>query len=155
EVGASATLHRVTDDALAEAEPLDGVLPELLAALRGRVLLAHHTRLEVGFLSAATWATYGASPPLVAVDTMSLQHRLVVGQHGEVDGSLRLDAARRRFGLPRYRAHRALTDAVAAAELLLAQVAELGARLGREPTLRDLAPVRTRGRPGRPGRFSG
>jgi DNA polymerase-3 subunit epsilon len=74
---------------------------------------------------------------------MTLQRRLIVGGDGEPPpGSLRLDAARRRFGLPRYAAHRAATDAVATAELLLAQVAELGSRLGREPTLADLSPER-------------
>ena len=40
-------------------------------------------------------------------------------------------------------AHDALTDAVAAAELFLAQVAELERRLGREVLLRDLSPQRS------------
>ena len=60
-----------------------------------------------------------------------------------MQGSLRLDAARRTHGLPRYASHHALTDAVAAAELLLAQVAELEQRLGREVLLRDLTPKRS------------
>ena len=36
---------------------------------------------------------------------------------------MRLADARRRYGLPAYRAHHALTDALATAELLQAQVA--------------------------------
>lgn len=143
DVGASATFHRLTDDQLSHAAPLSDVLPRLLGALHGRVLLAHHTPIELGFLAEATLAAYGARPPVAAVDTLSLQHRLLPTHHREAGGSLRLDAARRTFGLPRYTAHHALADALAAGELLLAQVAELERRLGREAVLRDLSPARS------------
>ena len=145
DVGDSAVLHGLTDDKLASAPTLVDVLPELLAALHGRVLLAHHAPIELGFLARAVSAAYGARLPLTVVDTLSLQHRLVVGSHGEVaSGALRLNAARRHFGLPRYTAHRAVTDAIATGELLLAQAAELAHRLGHEPTLADLSPIRRR-----------
>lgn len=145
EVGESATVHRLTDDALARARTLGAVLPELLAALHGRVLLAHHAPIELDFLTRAALEEYDARLPLTAVDTLALQHQLVVGDHGEVKpGSLRLDQARRHFGLPRYTAHRALVDAIGTAELLLAQVAELEHRSEREPVLADLSPVRRR-----------
>jgi DNA polymerase-3 subunit epsilon len=145
DVGASATVHRLTDDAVSGSRDLVGVLPDLLAALHGRVLLAHHAPIELDFLTRAAQEAYDATLPLTAVDTMALQHQLVLGQHGEIrPGSLRLDEARRRFGLPRYGAHHALTDAVATGELLLAQVAELEHRLGREPVLGDLSPTRRR-----------
>jgi len=143
DVGASATFHRLTDDQVADAAPLSDVLPRLLGALHGRVLLAHHAPVEMGFLAAATIAAYGARPPVTVVDTLALQHRLMPAHHREAGGSLRLDAARRTFDLPRYTAHHALTDALAAGELLLAQVAELERRLGREAVLRDLSPTRS------------
>ena len=41
-------------------------------------------------------------------------------------GQLRLASLRQRFNLPRYRAHDALSDALAAAELFCAQLAEAG-----------------------------
>jgi DNA polymerase-3 subunit epsilon len=142
DVGGSAVLHGLTDDEIAAAPELADVLPELRAALRDRVLVAHHADLEVGFLDAALRDGQHDRTRLV-VDTMALQRRLVVRGHGEPPrGALRLDAARGRFGLPRYAAHRAATDALATAELLLAQVAELGSRLRREPTLADLSPRR-------------
>lgn len=143
DVGSSATIHRLTDDQLSDAAPLADVLPLLLRALHGRVLLAHHAPIEVEFLAEATSSAYGSRAPLTSVDTMALQHRLQADVHGEVSGSLRLDAARRVFGLPRYAAHHALTDAMAAGELLLAQVAELERKLGREVLLRDLSPKRS------------
>lgn len=143
DVGRSATFHRLTDDLVSDAAPLPDVLPRLLDALHGRVLLAHHAPLELGFLAEASLAAYGARPPVTAVDTMALQRRLRPVPHGEVGGSLRLDAARRTFGLPRYAAHHALTDAIAAAELLLAQVGDLERRLGRDVVLGDLSPTRS------------
>lgn len=144
-VGDSATIHGLTDDELAGAPPMAEMLPELLEALHGRVLVAHHAPLELGFLAEAVRSAYAARLPVTAVDTMQLQHRLVAGPHGDVaPGTLRLDAARRHLGLPRYAAHRASVDALATAELLLAQAAELGHRLGHEPALADLSPVRRR-----------
>ena len=59
-----------------------------------------------------------------------LERRAVAGGWGSEPegGALRLWAARERRGLPVYRAHEALTDALACAELYLAQAAELAAR---------------------------
>lgn len=151
DVGDSAVLHGLTDDELTAAPELADVVPELRDALEDRVLVAHHADLEVGFLDATLRDGQSHPSSRLVVDTMALQRRLVVRGHGEPPpGALRLDAARGRFGLPRYSAHRAATDALATAELLLAQVAELGSRLGREPTLADLSPRRVdRGRLGR------
>lgn len=144
-VGQSAKVHRLTDDALATAPSVGDVLPDLFADLRGRVLVAHHAPIELNFLGRAANGAYGGPPPLTAVDTLALHHQFVLGPHGEIrSGALRLDEARRHFGLPRYRGHRAVTDALATAELLLAQVAELEHRLGRELLLADLSPVRRR-----------
>jgi DNA polymerase-3 subunit epsilon len=141
-VGESANFHGLTDDGLEDASGLRDALPELLEALRGRVLVAHHAPLELGFLTHAVRAVHGARLPVTTVDTMQLQHRLVAGPHGDVaPDALRLDAARRHLGLPRYTAHRASIDAIATAELLLAQAAELAHRLGHEPTLGDLSPT--------------
>jgi DNA polymerase III subunit epsilon len=141
-VGESATVHGLTDDTLVGASSLRDSLPPLLEALRGNVLVAHHAPLELGFLTHAVRAAYGSGFPVTAVDTMQVQHRLVADPHGDVPrGALRLNSARRAHGLPRYTAHRASTDALATAELLLAQVAELAHRLGRAPTLGDLSPT--------------
>jgi DNA polymerase-3 subunit epsilon len=61
------------------------------------------------------------------IDTLELEHRLVTTawQPDPPAGALRLWAARERHGLPHTGAHHALTDAVACAELYLAQTAEL------------------------------
>jgi DNA polymerase III subunit epsilon len=128
-VGSSAAIHGLTDDTLAGGEPLADAVASLLAALTGRVLLAHFARIETGFLSAACERLWGTPMPCVVVDTLELEHRVVTerGQRDPAPGALRLWAARERHGLPVYRAHEALTDALACAELYLAQRAELQA----------------------------
>lgn len=127
-VGESATVHGITDDTAAGAAPLTEVLPQILAALEGRVLLAHHASIETGFLRTACRAHGLALPDLTVVDTVRLQRRVLrrVRPHAQVaDQELGLAAARRHLGLPSYRSHDALTDALACAELYLAQVAAL------------------------------
>ena len=139
-VGQSATVHGLTDDALASGVALADALAALLEDLAGRALLAHFARIETGFVGAACRRLWGAAPAFVVVDTFDLERRALarsadsrsVGPEGwgrdPEPGALRLWAARERRGLPVYRAHEALTDALACAELYLAQRAELEAR---------------------------
>jgi len=93
----------------------------VLTHLQGHVLLVHHAPMDVGFLNAACRRHYNV--PLLAptVDTLTLARRLQErGNQRSREGSLRLHALRSTFGLPRYAAHNALSDAVATAELYLA-----------------------------------
>lgn len=130
EVGQSATFHGITDDQVARGVPTEQALTRFLEALTGRVLLAHYATMEVEFIGRACERVWGVRPPFAVVDTMDLQYRLLTkGMHTEPPrGALRLWGARDQYGLPRYQAHEALTDALACAELFLAQVAELGER---------------------------
>lgn len=132
EVGQSASIHGLTDDQVAAGLPLADAMPLVLEALAGRVLVAHHAQVEVGFLSRACQALYGRPLIVRSIDTMALQRRVLrIGSDAEVRaGVLRLHAARDHFGLPRYRSHLALTDAIAAGELFLAQAAHLAGRTG-------------------------
>lgn len=143
-VGQSATVHGLTDDRVATGADVDEVLDRVFTAMRGRVLLAHFSQIEVDFLRALCHRTFGVRPPLQSVDTLGLHRRVLAGGGGVDRGftadpspeALRLWGARERYGLPRYRAHDALVDALACAELYLAQSAELAERGAR--TLRDL-----------------
>ncbi|MDP3891344.1 exonuclease domain-containing protein [Nocardioides sp.] len=127
--GRTVVLHGLTHDVLATGAALDQVVDQVLDALRGRVLLAHHASLEEEFLSAACRTVGRAAPAWTSVDTLDLQRRLLGVPWGAepLPGTLRLWQARQRFGLPDSAAHDALADALACAELYLAQVAELGA----------------------------
>lgn len=127
EVGQSAVLHHLTDDMIAAGSPMADVLTEILAVLKGRILLAHFATIEVSFLSKACEIHFGAPLVVPRIDTLELHHRLLSqGFDDEPRGDdLRLWNARERYGLPVYAAHEALTDAMACAELYLGQVAEL------------------------------
>lgn len=147
DVGDSALVHGLTDDALAQSPVMTQVLPEVLGALTGgteqqarrRVLVAHFAQIETDFLAAACRTAYGIRVRLPVIDTLRLERRLLRGRTDEPPaGRLRLDACRRAHGLPRYTAHDALTDAIACAELFLAQCAQLQERLGRPLTLSDV-----------------
>ncbi|WP_068328327.1 exonuclease domain-containing protein [Janibacter terrae] len=141
-VGESATVHGLTDDAVAAGQPEADALTELLAALTGRVLLAHHDSIETTFLAAACDRVFAAPFATTCVDTLDLQRRVLAGALGTGPepraGELRLQTSRERFGLPRYRPHDPLADALGCAELYLAQVAELAERVRRPLTLKTI-----------------
>lgn len=121
---ASAVIHQITDDEAAAGLELADVLPELLWELSGRILIAHHARIEVGFLGAACKRLWGKGLLVRAVDTQIVARRLLERRHIPFKGSdLRLHALCERYNLPRHGAHNALSDALAAAELFLAQAA--------------------------------
>ncbi len=121
---ASAVIHGILDDKAASAERLEVVLPQLLSALSGKVMLAHHAAIEYEFLSNACKKIYGYPFIGPVVDTLALEVQRFRTQDKPIHaGALRLDKSRDRYGLPRYPAHNALTDAIAAGELFLAQAA--------------------------------
>jgi len=136
----SAVIHAITDDEAGAGEPLHAVLEELLGDLQGRVLIAHYAATERGFLDAACRRCFGGVLLVPTVDTLALAHRSCVRQGREpVRGGLRLAALRERYNLPAYASHDALVDAIAAAELFLAQMEEL-AGAGPAPLKAFLAP---------------
>ena len=121
---ASAVIHQITDDQAATGAPLEEVLAEFLIALKGKVLLAHHSLIEETFIDLACRRLFGG--PLLApiVDTQAIALRYF--QRRQIPfkgGDLRLYALGARYNLPRYGAHNALSDALAAGELFLAQAA--------------------------------
>lgn len=141
--GGAVTIHGLTHDDLAAGVPLREAVGELREALAGRALLAHHAPFDVRFLAAASEALREDLRGTPVVCTLRLQRRLLT-RRGEEElprGALRLWQSRRRFGLPDVPAHDALGDALACAELYLAQVAEL--EDGGSLALRDVRLRRT------------
>ena len=125
----TAVIHGLLDGTLAAAPPLAEIMPLVLRALTGRVPVAHHARIERLFLSVACRRLYGRPLEVPFVCTLALERRALARRAQEIrDGGLRLGQTRARYGLPRYRAHNALTDALAAGELFLAQAAHASGR---------------------------
>lgn len=122
---ASAVIHRITDDTAAQGDDPREVLAWLLTQLRGRVLLAHHARIELGFLDRACREWFGAPLLTPYLDTLALAQRRFARRNQVIKPSdLRLFNLRRRYHLPASPAHNALSDALATAELFLALVGE-------------------------------
>ena len=127
----SVVIHGLTHDAVAQGESLPSVLADVLRILAGKVLVAHYARMEYHFLAAACERLFGGRFVVPVVDTQYLAQQWLErrDKHYTVR-ELRLSNLRERYNLPRYQAHNALSDALAAAELFAAQMAE---RSGGQP----------------------
>ena len=87
-------------------------------------MVAHNANIEYFFLNEACKRVYGYPFNGPVVDTLALEVRAYRRRDKTPkSGELRLPNTRQRYNLPRYRAHNALMDAIAAGELFLAQVA--------------------------------
>lgn len=133
---ASVAAHQLLWGDVAEAPPVDEVLPEVERRLEDGVLLVHQKAVDVAFLRREFKRCGRRWPSPRVVDTVDLLLR--IGRQGNPEVAndqlqLNLTRARRHHGLPEYQAHDALTDAVATAELFLMLRLVMGAR-----TLRDL-----------------
>lgn len=116
-------IHRITDAKQAEGLPLEAVVEALLKALAGKVMLVHFARIEKQFLQQACLELYGLAPIFPIIDTLTLAKRRLDKYDVAYDPSeLRLSNLRKHYRLPNHFAHNALNDAVATAELLLAQL---------------------------------
>jgi DNA polymerase-3 subunit epsilon len=139
------TFHGITHQQLREAPDLDDVLGELLAIMAGHVMVVHCRDIERQFLDQGLRRRIGEGIEFPVIDTMEQEaclHRRPpppwwrrLWQPVPPPVSIRLAASRERYGLPRYRLHHALSDALASAELLQAQVAH---RFEPQTPLRDL-----------------
>lgn len=126
DVGQSAVIHQLTDDeVLAHGISTEEALDVIFDRLAGRVLLAHHSAIEVGFLAAAVRRVYDISVQIRAVDTLGLGLRALGIDEDHPRDALRLWKLRVRAGLPNYKGHDAVVDALACAELYLALAQEL------------------------------
>jgi DNA polymerase-3 subunit epsilon len=120
----SATIHGIFDSEIAQGIPIETALEELLGSCHGRALVFHHAPLDLAFLNEACKDVCGQKLLVPSIDTMALEKaRLDRRDQPIKPGMLRLGAVRERYGLGQVRAHNALTDALATAELLLAIIA--------------------------------
>ena len=121
----SVVVHRIFDSDVANAPDIKTALEHLLPQMAGRVLISHHAPIELGFLGQACKQCFGAPLQIPTVDTLVLALRdLHRSGQPMKSGALKLDSLRRSHNLPPFRAHNALSDAIAASGLFLAQIAK-------------------------------
>jgi len=116
----SVVIHKITDDQTAVGMALDNVIPKLLERLQGKILLAHNAKVEMGFINKACQNLYNTEFVIPVIDTQLLSIRSL-DRTNQVykSNELRLFNLRRTYNLPTYKAHNALMDAIATAELFL------------------------------------
>ena len=116
-------IHQITDDQKEQGQPLHIVIEQLLKALTGKVMLVHFARIERQFLQQACLELYGLAPDFPMIDTLVIAKRQLDKRDVAYDPSeLRLSNLRHKYNLPEHHGHDALNDAIATAELLLAQI---------------------------------
>ncbi len=151
-----AALTGLRDDQLRRAPPVSAVTRRFLAFAGDAVLVAHNARFDMAFLDNETMRLTGNRVAATVVDTVGLARRLLGRQPAN------LAALSHRFVTDARPCHRALPDAEATAEILLALIGmaqERGARTVAD--LVELAATRPRrvhrkrnlafGAPQRPG----
>jgi DNA polymerase III subunit epsilon len=132
---ASVAIHGITHSQVADAPKLVDILGDVLSSIAGHVLVVHCRAIERSFLNNALTRLIHEPLEMPMIDTMELEARLyrnepppswwdrVIRKKTNRPVSIRLADSRYRYGLPFYKPHHALTDALATAELLQAQIA--------------------------------
>ena len=118
----SVVIHKITDDQHLSGVSIQVALDEFLYNLKGRILLAHHAKIEAHFLNETCKRIYGSEIQIPVIDTLELELRKLA-EHEKGNNNLNLSVCCKRYNLPRYRLHDALSDAISCGELMLAQVA--------------------------------
>ena len=127
----SIVIHGITHSDIINAPDLKKVLDEVLESLAGRMVVVHYRNIERHFLDTALKNRIGEGILFPVVDTLEVESEIqkkiassfLNWLKGKASPSVRLGVSRKRYGLPSYTPHHALTDAIATAELLQAQVA--------------------------------
>ncbi len=130
-VGHSAVIHQLRDCELVDGLSAPEAMQQFFDAARGRVLVFHNASLDVAYLNKLCVQHYSAPLCMPYLCTLRMeQQRLLRRDHPIAPADLMLAHCRSRYGLPAYTAHNALCDALATAELLLAQASHWGREQG-------------------------
>ncbi|WP_435237087.1 3'-5' exonuclease [Psychromonas sp. PT13] len=123
-------IHGITHSDLKGAPDLKRILEQLLDELAGKVVVVHYRRIERDFFDSNLRALINEGIIFPLIDTMQIECNLERAKtRGIINWllrkkmqSIRLANSRLRYNLPTYSPHDALTDAIATAELLQAQI---------------------------------
>ena len=122
----SVVIHQITDDQSETGMSINEAIPKLLERLSGKVMLVHNAKVEQGFINKICQTLYGCDFIIPTIDTQALAKRSLDRRdsHYQIN-DLRLFNLRKSFNMQAYKAHNALMDAIATAELFLAMVEKI------------------------------
>ena len=126
----SIIIHGITHSDLKGAPDLLRILEQLLDELAGKIVVVHYRRIERDFFDAALRSLINEGIVFSVIDTMQIEANIQRARPKTFldwfkrarPESIRLASSRTRYNLPTYPPHDALTDAIATAELLQAQI---------------------------------
>ena len=126
----SIIIHGITHSDLQDAPDLLLILEQLLNELAGKVVVVHYRHIERDFLDHTLRMLINEGIMFPLIDTMQIEANIHRAQSQSLFNlfkrkrphSIRLANSRERYNLPVYAPHDALTDAIATAELLQAQI---------------------------------
>ena len=122
DVGESAHIHMITDaQREAQGESLSDWLLQLSSRLKADAWVFHHASIDMSFLKTYSLRMGIALPKVQIIDTLIIEKEKRSDDILDSHAQLNLNACRARYGLPTYRQHHAFSDALATAELYLAQ----------------------------------
>lgn len=122
------SIHHLTDDVVQSGQAISQIMQHLLNKTSGKVLVAHYKNIEFKFLQQLSLSLYSSALPMIMLDTLMIEkNKLTKSNQAIVANQLRLFNLRDKYNLPRYKAHNAMEDAIATAELFLAQLKSIDA----------------------------
>jgi DNA polymerase-3 subunit epsilon len=120
-------IHGIRAADLADAPPLEEAIAPLLAAMAGRVLVAHHASIERAFLRRAL-RRLGIRLRGPVIDTAVVARLWLTERDGEMPPRMTLGGLAQACGLPVHSPHTAIGDALTTAQLFIATAGLLDAR---------------------------
>ncbi len=122
----TAVINHITPQMLVEGVSIHEAMSAFFKAAEGKFLVAHGCVIETSFINQYLRRVFKLpEPPLVWIDTLCIEKRLQKAVNSRDESDVTLSGTRTRYGLPEYNCHNALVDAVATAELFLAQQARI------------------------------
>lgn len=117
----SVIIHHITNDESSAGVTIEQAMKTLLKRISGKVVLVHNETVEQAFINKACQNLFKTGFIMPVIDTQFLAKRTLARQNKAVKpNDLRLFNLRKNFNMPAYKAHNALLDAIATAELFLA-----------------------------------
>lgn len=118
-----AVLTGISNSMVAEAPPIESVLPAFLEFAAGTVLVAHNAPFDIGFLQHFNTVQGRAWPAFEVLDTAKLARRVITRDDAP---NCKLSSLARAFGSSTTPNHRALFDARATVDVLHGLIERVG-----------------------------
>jgi DNA polymerase-3 subunit epsilon len=119
----SPAIHGLTATDIAQGGHVRQAMEKLNDCKHSHIWVFHHSQLDMKIIARVAKQIGLDFSQVVTLDTLKLAQYIHHKQHPDVPATkLSLDCSRQQFGLPDFKAHQALDDAMATLELLFAQL---------------------------------